>query len=79
MKLLELPEVPAYDARDSSRAYVTPDQVQEFQLLFLVVKDNISNSKVARCCDVRTSAICWQVRKEIISFRLPISELQILV
>lgn len=39
MKLLELPEVPAYDARDSSRAYVTPDQVQEFQLLFLVVKD----------------------------------------
>lgn len=33
MKLLELPEVPAYDARDSSRAYVTPvtpDQVQGF-------------------------------------------------
>lgn len=62
MKLLELPEVPAYDARDSSRAYVTPvtpDQVQGFQLLFLVVKYNISNSKVARCCDVRTSAICW--------------------
>jgi hypothetical protein len=79
MKLLKLQGVPVYDARDSSRAYVMPDQVQEIQLLFLGVKDNISNSKVARCCDVRTSDICWQVRKEIISFHLPISELQILV